>query len=301
VPSETRQEFIAAPLRSAVEKRHRQIQEAFEDIRLDLDYFLHKVAAVMRKRFPQQASRAQLDGATTEFLDSLKWEELFLTTACASGDGAAWKAFHLRYHAVIQKAARYCTENSSEAQELSESMMSDLFLPASKGSGQRLSKIGQYDGIGSLEGWIKVVVSRMAIDRIRRLQKQVSLEEIEVEQPSRTETSPDMGTGVGTDVARASQMFQSSLNHALKQLETQEKLILSLYYLKDVNLKEIGKLLRVHESTISRTLDRVRRQLRKSVEKHLRDHFRVKAVEVPQLIQVAHLQADVELKKILAD
>jgi len=301
VPSETHQEFIAAPLRLAVEKRHRQIQETFQDIRLDLDYFLQKVAAVMGKRFPQQASRSQLDGARTEFLDALKWEELFLTTACASGDGAAWKAFHLRYHAVIQKAARYCTENSSEAQELSESMMSDLFLPASKSSGQRISKIGQYDGIGSLEGWIKVVVSRMAIDQIRRSQKQVSLEEIETKQQSRIERSPDAGSGVGTDVARASQMFQTSLNHALKQLDAQEKLILSLYYLKGVNLKEIGKLLRVHESTVSRTLDRVKRQLRKSVEKHLRDHFRVKAVEVPQLIQVAHLQADVDLKKILAD
>jgi RNA polymerase sigma-70 factor len=301
VQSETREEFAAAHLRSAVEEHYRQAKEISRDIRLDLETLLEKVAAVLRKRFPQQLNRRELDGAPTQFLDGLRWEELFLTTACASGDGGAWKAFHLRYHRVIQQAARYCTENASEAQELSESMMSDLFLPISASSGKKTSKIGQYDGTGSLEGWIKVVVTRMSIDQIRRSRKQVSLEDLAMEPESRARTQEEVGPSIGMDVPAASKMFLASLNHAMNQLSAQEKLILSLYYQRDLSLKEIGRLIKVHESTVSRTLDRLKKQVRKSVERHLRDHFRVRAAEVPQLIEVAHLEADIDLKNMLAE
>ncbi len=299
--SASRQDFLAPQLQSAIEKYCRRAQETSPDIQLDLELFIEKVAAVLMRRFPRQSGRQEFDAATTQFLDSLKWEELFLTTACASGDGAAWQAFHLRYHGVIQKAARHCTENASEAQELSESMMSDLFLPVSTASGTKTNKIGQYDGTGSLEGWIKVVVTRMAIDQIRRSQKQVSLEELDGEPESRAGIPRDIVSTVGVDIPAASKMFAASLNHAMNQLGGQEKLILSLYYMEDLSLKEIGRLIKVHESTVSRTLDRLKKQLRKSVERHLRDRFRVQAADVAQLIEVAHLEVDVDLKKVLAE
>jgi len=301
VQSANRQDFLAPQLRSAIERHCRHALETSPDIQLDLELFIEKVAAVLMRRFPRQSGWQELDAATTQFLDSLRWGELFLTTACASGDGAAWQAFHLRYHGVIQKAARHCTENASEAQELSESMMSDLFLPVSTASGTKTNKIGQYDGTGSLEGWIKVVVTRMAIDQIRRSQKQISLEELDGELESRAGIQQQIVSTVGVDIPAASKMFVASLNHAMNQLGTQDKLILSLYYMEDLSLKEIGRLIKVHESTVSRTLDRLKKQLRKSVERHLRDRFRVHAAEVAQLIEVAHLEVDVDLKKVLTE
>jgi RNA polymerase sigma-70 factor len=301
VQSETWREPIATHIQPVVQKRHHEAQQTFPDVRLDLQAFVQKVAAVLEKHLPQRSNEAEFNLTKTQFLDNLRWEELFLTTACASGDEAAWKTFHSRYHAVIQKAARYCAENNSEAQELSDSLMSDLFLPISTESGKKTNKVGQYDGLGSLEGWIKVVVSRLAIDQIRRSQRQVSLEELETDPASLRGGGRESGCGNDIDLPKASRMFSASLNHAAEQLSAQEKLILSLYYLRDLNLKEIGRTLRVHESTVSRTLDRLKKQLRKSVERHLREHFQVRAAEVPQLIEMAHLEVDVDLKRILAE
>jgi len=301
VKSETWRQPSTAEIQSVVQKRHCEAQQAFPNVRLDLQAFMQKVVAVLGKHLPQPLNDAEFNLARTRFLENLKWEELFLTTACASGDEAAWKLFHSRYHAVIQKAARYCSENSSEAQELSDSLISDLFIPISTVSGENRNKIGQYDGLGSLEGWIKVVVSRLAIDQIRRSQRQVSLEELEADPTVLRGDGPESGSGNEIDLPKASKMFITSLNHALEQLSSQEKLILNLYYLRDLSLKEIGRMLRTHESTVSRTMDRLKKQLRKSVERHLREHFQVRAAEVSQLIEMAHLEVDVDLKRILTE
>jgi RNA polymerase sigma-70 factor, ECF subfamily len=301
VQSETWREPIFPHIQLVVQKRHCEAQQTFPDVRLDLQTFVQKIVTVLEKHWPQRSNQAEFNLTETQFLDNLRWEELFLTTACASGDEAAWRTFHSRYHAVIQKAARYCAENHSEAQELSDSLMSDLFLPVATESGRKTNKVGQYDGMGSLEGWIKVVVSRLAIDQIRRSQRQVSLEELDTDPSSLRGGGRESGCGNDVDLPKASRMFIASLNHAVEQLSAQEKLILSLYYLRDLNLKEIGRTLRVHESTVSRTLDRLKKQLRKSVERHLREHFQVGASEVPQLIEMAHLEVDVDLKRMLAE
>jgi RNA polymerase sigma-70 factor (ECF subfamily) len=299
--SQTWPEKVAADIQSAVQKRHCEVQQTFPDVRLDLRLFVKKVVAILGKHLPPRLGEAEFSQTASQFLNGLKWEALFLTTACSSGDEAAWRIFNSRYRSVIQKAAQYCSENYSEAKELSDSLLSELFLPISTESGKKTNKIGQYDGLGSLEGWIKVVVSRLAIDQIRRSQRQVSLEDLETDPTSLRGGGQESGTGSDMDLPRASKMFVTSLNRAMEQLNAQEKMILSLYYLRDLSLKEIGGILRVHESTISRTLDRLKKQLRKSVEKHLREHFRVRSAEVSQLIEMAHLEVDVDLKRILIE
>ena len=123
-----------------------------------------------------------------QLLENLKWSDLFLTTACAAGDSAAWEVFRRQYRSVIQFAALKTSTSASEAAELSDTLLTDLFLPHESGRGE--SKIAQYHGLGSLEGWIKVVVHRMAIDQIRLHQRDVPIEELEVELPANNTHGP---------------------------------------------------------------------------------------------------------------
>jgi hypothetical protein len=46
-------------------------------------------------------------------------------------------------------------------------------------------------------------------------------------------------------------------------------MLLACYYVDQLTLAEIGRTLREHESTVSRQLDRIRRQLREAVTKSL--------------------------------
>jgi DNA-binding CsgD family transcriptional regulator len=64
--------------------------------------------------------------------------------------------------------------------------------------------------------------------------------------------------------------FTRALQTALERLEPKEKERLRLYYAEEKTLAEIGRLLGEHESSVSRHLDRVRRELRRAVEDILR-------------------------------
>jgi DNA-directed RNA polymerase specialized sigma24 family protein len=96
-------------------------------------------------------------------------------------------------------------------------------------------------------------------------------------------------------------MVSRTLSDALARLNTQERLVLNLYYLQDTSLKDIGKWLRVHESTVSRMIDRLRARLRKAVSGQLEKEYRIPKKEIPHVIQLAQSHLEIDLKEILAE
>jgi IS30 family transposase len=57
---------------------------------------------------------------------------------------------------------------------------------------------------------------------------------------------------------------------ALGTLEERDRLRLAYYYVEGLTLAQIGKLVGEHEATVSRKLERTRREVRKHVEAALR-------------------------------
>ncbi len=290
---------VVDAIHARAEKQWRLACETHPHVSLSSRQFAEKVVRIAEKHVSGLAT-ADVTAAHVvgEFLENLKWSDLFLTTACAAGDSAAWEVFRRQYRSVIQFAALKTSTSASEAAELSDTLLTDLFLPHESGRGE--SKIAQYHGLGSLEGWIKVVVHRMAIDQIRLHQRDVPIEELEVELPANnTHASADESIKE-RDARRARDLVTQCLTSALEQLNVQERLVLNLYYLEGVNLKGIALFLKAHESTASRLLDRLRAQLQKSVNKQLHERFKVRKTEVPHLIQLAQGDLDIDLKKILS-
>ena len=91
-----------------------------------------------------------------------------------------------------------------------------------------------------------------------------------------------------------------SLESALSLLNDEDKLVIQLYYLQHVNLKDLGRLLKVHESTVSRRVEQICKKLQKSVERHLRDTFHINRREIQDVIQTALSQDEINLKQMLA-
>jgi RNA polymerase sigma-70 factor, ECF subfamily len=288
-------------LRSKAEWEWSLAAKAYPGICLSFETFVLKVCNIIRRQLPLEAAGASSVRAVQDFLESLRWQELFLTTACAAGDEAAWEIFHTQYQPTIRRTALRALGNSADAQELADTLLTDLFLPSPAGAAKGDSKIGQFHGMGSLEGWIKVVIHRLAIDRFRTQKKDVSLEDLVVEPASTEPARQTTHSMEHFETQRALEMVSGSLTRALAQLSTQEKLVLNLYYLQNVNLKGIGQWLKVHESTVSRLLDRLKAQLRKAVNRQLQDEFKIKKVEIPHIIQLAQSHLEMDLKTILSD
>ncbi|MGH9961465.1 MAG: RNA polymerase sigma factor [Pyrinomonadaceae bacterium] len=297
VPLALRQE-----VKAKAEREWSMAARALPRVDLRFDIFLVKLAQIIKKQIPSSSmlsdeTREELD----ELLTNLRWQELFLACACANGDDAAWEIFQNRYQSSIRKTAVRALGNASQAQELAETLATDLYLPSQPGASKGENKIGQYHGMGSLEGWLKVVIHRLVIDRFRFQSRSVSLEDMEVEPVSNaSHVQPDRSIQE-FDTHKCLQMVSRCLTDALAQLTTQERLVLNMYYLQDLNLKAIAKWLKVHESTASRLIDRLKTDLRKAVGHQLQKEFKVKKNEVRHVIQLAQSHLEIDLKKMLTE
>lgn len=136
--------FLPDSVRSMVKANYEQARKTYPQLSLSFQSFTQKVIEILSKHLPALACKETPmaeDETVTQFLNGLRWQELFLTTACAAGDEAAWQIFQTQYQSVIQKTARCCAENMSEARELSDSLLTDLFLPAHSESRKKAARL----------------------------------------------------------------------------------------------------------------------------------------------------------------
>lgn len=197
------------------------------------------------------------------FLKSLRIEELILARACASGNEVAWELFLTRYREMLYRAAYAIARQESAGRELADSLYADLYGLAERG-GQRRSRLESYAGRGSLAGWLRAVLAQRFVDNSRRTRRETSLDALESEKPSAASVS-DPQTPTADHLA----CLASSIAVVLARMNAGERLLVVSYYLDGRTLQQIAGLLSVHESTISRRIERLTGRLRKALIKEL--------------------------------
>lgn len=219
----------------------------------------------------------------------LKLEELALARACAAGHELAWTAFLGRYREKLYDIARGITKEDSQARDLADSIYGDLYGTAER-DGHRVSRLNFYMGRGSLEGWLRTVVAQEFVNRYRKQKRLVSLEEQAEDGVQFSAADPD-------PVQAPDARLAAAVDEALGQLTAEDRMVLAAYYLDDRTLTEIGKMVGVHESTISRRLEKLLKGLRKQVLSGLvaRGMNRGQAEEALEA-DVRYLQLDVSRK-----
>lgn len=213
--------------------------------------------------------------------------ELMLAQGCAQGSAAAWEEFWRVYQPRLRRSARALTHNEVRGDELADGLLGDLFgLP--KRDGTRTSKLAAYSGIGSLDGWLSALLAQAHIERWRRDRRSVSLEDCSPLLSSLAATQPEAAE---TELA---QPLERALGSALRALQTPDRLLLSLYFLDGQTLATIAVLHGVHESTISRRLERTLARLRKQTRRELgRGGLRPAAAEAAMRSDPRWLRLDV--------
>jgi RNA polymerase sigma-70 factor len=207
-----------------------------------------------------------------KYFRALHLEDLALATACADGAEAAWEHFFTTYRPYLRAAASAilrCKAGSAEACDLADSLFSELYGLASGKPAER-SLFRYFHGRSSLKTWLRAVLAQRHIDSIRAGRRFEELAEDETgDVRPRMPLGPEILPG-DPHRDRYVASFTRALQAALDRLEPQEKERLRLYYAEEKTLAEIGRLLGEHESSVSRHLDRVRRDLRQAVEDILR-------------------------------
>jgi RNA polymerase sigma-70 factor (ECF subfamily) len=225
---------------------------ACENVGLTRDAFLAILCEVATK-YASSCSQAEL----RTFLLSLRVDELALARACAEGSNSAWEIFLTRYREKLYLAALRIAHEDSAARDLADTLYADLYGTTTR-DGQRVSKLASYTGRGSLEGWLRTVLAQEYINRYRRTKRLVSLDE-ESEDGVQFQ-APELAPTTSGD----SRLNQAT-DEILGSLSVEDRTILSAYFLDGRTLAEIARMLGVHESTISRKIDKLAKSLRKQI------------------------------------
>jgi RNA polymerase sigma factor (sigma-70 family) len=210
------------------------------------------------------------------YLDSLRVEDLALATACRAGFAAAWETFIEKYRPTLYAAARAICREEMAAREIADSMWAELYGVDARGA-QRRSLLYYFHGRSSLATWLRAIVGQRHIDSIRGSRR---FEPLESAKSPDSRTSQESADPPEPGHSRTMEIFASVLSAAIATLAGKDRLRLGYYYRDELTLREIARAIGEHESTVSRKLERTRRDLRKSVERELRRTHRMSSEQI---------------------
>ena len=203
-----------------------------------------------------------------QYLDALHGEDLALALACKGGNSRAWEHFISSLRPPLYAAARAIAGDEMRGRELADSIWADLYGLEVR-DGTRRSLLEYFHGRSSILTWLRAILAQRHVDYVRSQQRTQPLDD-DVE-GRRIDPNSNHDQAAGPERARYVQMLSIALDLALKTLAPQDRMRMAYYYRHELSLKEIGRLMGEHESSVSRKLARTRDQLKSEIERRLRD------------------------------
>jgi RNA polymerase sigma-70 factor len=227
-------------------------------LELQLEHFKSHVIWVVKRNLEPGASSQE----AINFIRTLHTNDIYLGLACARQTETAWDRFNTLYRKYIDDLATFATLTKTAAADLADSVLAELFLPDHSGQ----SRIASYQGRSSLATWLRVIVSHRATNERKRICNNTdSIESIH-------DIADETGLyrmEASLRARRYGRIIGESLRSSCQCLTDRERLILLLRYDDGLHLGQIGRLLGVHQSTITRQIEGACKKLREAVVANL--------------------------------
>lgn len=252
------------------------------------------------KRFSCAGSKSSPDSQAVEkYLSTLHASDLALACACSAGNSAAWEYFVATYRSQLHSAACAIAGESS-GHELADSLYGELF-GLRESQGIRRSLFDYFHGRSKLGTWLHAILAQRHVDEFRRTRRTDSLDDTEGDDAGGiAHTLTDRSGSPDPERHRYLAMMQAAVEKALEALEPRDRLRLAYYYVEELTLLEIGKLLGEHEATASRKIERTRQEVRRIVETALRDEKKLSDAQLQQCYQYAREEWPFDLTRALS-
>jgi RNA polymerase sigma-70 factor len=239
-------------------------------------------------------------GDVESFIDALHAEDLGLATACRNGESAAWERFITSLRPALYAAARAIAGDEMRGRELADSLWAEMYGLEVR-DGRRRSILSYFHGRSSLLTWMRAVLAQRHVDYIRSQSRLQPLDD-NVEQTGTSDnderTEP---LDSAADRARYVAMLGRALDAALKSLAPRDRMRMAYYYRHELSLKQIGRLMDEHESTVSRRLAHTRDYLKGEIERTLHEGDKLSQDQIRLCYHFAAGDLQLDLSRALPD
>ncbi len=224
-----------------VRKCYEKCRENFDSFEISLNNFTRKLKKSLDDAFGEKVYTMDVKSFIL-CLEKIHTTDLYLTMGMSTGDEKAWEIFEERFAPKINDFAQYYADDEDIAEDVFAYTKSSLFVKIKK-TGK--PKIDSYNGRGSLESWLKVIVYREVITHQKNRVKTISLDSIV------------LGVEEDHDYVSEIKTISKILTSGFKSLEEKDKVLLREYYILKQPERILADKYNVNVSTISRRLRKI--------------------------------------------
>ena len=224
-----------------VEICYKKCMENFDSFEISLNNFTRKLKKSLKDTFGEKVFTMG-EESFIPYLERIHTEDLYLTMGMSTGNEKAWEIFEERFAPKINDFAQYYADDEDIAEDVFAYTKSSLFVKIKK-TGK--PKIDSYNGRGSLESWLKVIVYREVITHQKNRVKTISLDSIV------------LGVEEDHDYVSEIKTISKILTSGFKSLEEKDKVLLREYYILKQPERILADKYNVNVSTISRKLRKI--------------------------------------------
>ncbi len=220
--------------------------------------------------------------------------ELYLAFACGSGVREAISHFQRLFDPDIDRGLRRAASVGLSRAELRQRAHVKMLVAEPESRPHILG----YRGRGSLQGWVRVVVSRMAVDLLRShgSDPEVAVAPAVLAEVGRAEVDPRFEFLR----ERHRDQVQTALNDAFAALCDKDRRILRGQLVQRLGTDDLGAMFGVHRSTASRWAKAARVALMRHTHANLRDALGAGDDTVHSLVEMVRSQLELSVERLLA-
>jgi RNA polymerase sigma-70 factor (ECF subfamily) len=217
--------------------------------------------------------------------------DLALAYAITAGDPVAMRRFETQFAGELAAAVRAIDASPAFVTEIVQ--RARIRLLVAEGAPPR---IASYRGGGPLRAWLAIATQRIALNAKRDTKR---------DQPAGDDVLADLVDREPDPELRYLKTlyrreFREALSAALAGVSDRARAVLRLRFVGRLELAEIGRVYRVHESTISRWITTALADIANASRRELAARLAVTPATADSVARLVHSQLDLSLERLLA-
>lgn len=217
--------------------------------------------------------------------------DVFLAFACSVGDVRALGYFDTLFLSRVRAAVAPFDASMAFADEVAQTLRARMLVGPPP-------LIATYQGKGSLNGWVLVAATRLAIDFVRERRRWVGT--------SGSEDSVFEALVAPIDTerevlrARHGEALREAIRAAFESISSRERAVLKFHVLDGASIDTIARVYSIHRATAARWIQGVNATLRERTLARLSSALALGASEANSLLHTLFSEADVSLRRHLS-